>query len=113
MKFSVDHKGIAAMKREPFMHVAMQAAAETVAETIPALAPHRSGHYDASIDVRHMGFADARVRIYIRDFKWNWIEYGAGPSPVRGGRPFPARAPIRNAVITCGLRFVPGMRGIA
>ncbi|GAB3952548.1 hypothetical protein GCM10029976_090940 [Kribbella albertanoniae] len=113
MRFSVDHKGIAAMKREPFMHVSIQAAAEVVAETIPALAPHRSGHYDASIDAVHMGYADARARVYVRDFKWNWIEFGAGPSPVRGGRTFPARGPMRRACIVCGLRFVPAARGVA
>lgn len=113
MRFSVDRKGIALMKREPFMHVAITASAEVVAETIPAMAPRRSGHYDASIDVRHMGFADARARIYVRDFKWNWIEFGAGPSPVRGGRPFPARGPMRKAAVACGLRFVPSARGIA
>jgi hypothetical protein len=105
MKFRLDHKGIASIKRESSTHVYVQAVAEVVGATVPTMAPHRSGRYEASIDVVHMGYADARVRVYARDFKANWIEYGAGPSPVRGGHPFIARSPLRRAVLACGLRL--------
>jgi hypothetical protein len=111
MRFVLDHKGIAMLKREPQMHVYTQAVAEVVGATVPNIGPRRTGHYDASIDVVHMGYSDARVRVYVRDFKAFWIEYGAGPSPVRGGRPFVARAPLRTAVVINGLRFDDRYRG--
>lgn len=103
MKFRVDKKGVLALKREPQMHVFVNAVGNIVGDAVPAFAPRRTGHYDASVEPSHMGFADARCRVYARDFKAWWIEFGAGPSPVRGGRSFPAREPLRNAARALGL----------
>ena len=104
-RFVLDHKGIASLKREAQMHAFIGAVGAIVSDSAKAQAPRRKGFYEGSIEARMMGFADARCRVYARDFKANWIEDGAGPSPMRGGRPFRARHPLRNAAIATGLRF--------
>lgn len=104
-RFSLDRKGIRALARTPEMHAFMGATAQIVADAAAGLPPRRTGRYDAEIEGKAMGFASAKSRVYARDFKSHWIEYGAGPSPVRGGRPFRARHPLRNAVLITGLRY--------
>lgn len=111
-RFSVDRKGIAILKREPQMHAFIGRVSAQVGATAHAMSPHRSGHYDASIDTFSMAVRSvATGRVVARDFKAWWIEYGAGPSPVRGGRPFAPRAPLRKAVVAHGLRYVDKGRG--
>lgn len=111
MRHTVNKRGIKQLSYEPDMHMAMQQVAQAVASIVRATAPAHSGHYKASVSTQRMGFKWARSRVYVRDFKAYWIEYGAGPSPVRGGRPFPAHHTMRNAVISAGLRFDDRYRG--
>jgi hypothetical protein len=105
VKFRLDHKGIARLKHQRGVHAYVGAAAHVVADAVPNFSTRRTGRYEAAVDDRMMGFRDARARVYARDFKAHWMEYGAGPSPVRGGRPFRARHPLRNAVRSTGMRF--------
>lgn len=105
MRSNVNRKGIQQLAYEPQMHRAMGELGQAVATIIRATAPINSGHYKANIEVRTMSFKWARTRVYARDFKAYWIEYGAGPSPVRGGRPYPAHHTMQNAVIAAGLRW--------
>jgi hypothetical protein len=104
-RYKTDWKGIAALKRTPEMHAYIAAVGAMVADASHNFSTRDTGHYDAGIEPRMMGFRDARCRVYAHDFKSHWMEYGAGPSPVRGGRPFLARQPLRKAVLATGLRF--------
>lgn len=105
MRSNINQQGIRKLQMEPLMHAAMTASAEAVADVARATAPVHSGHYKSSIEARHMGYRYARARVYSRDFKAYWMEYGAGPSPVRGGHRFRARHVLRDATVAVGLRW--------
>jgi hypothetical protein len=105
MRHTINRRGIQRLQMEPKMHAAVTAYAEAVADTVRASAPANTGFFKASIEARHMAYRYARARVYSHDFKAYWIEYGAGPSPVRGNHPFRARHVFRDAVIACGLRW--------
>lgn len=111
MRSNVNRKGIALLQYEGQMHAAMTAYAEIAADTARSIAPKATGHFAASIEARHMGFKYARGRLYAHDFKAFWIEHGAGPSPVRGYRPFRARHVLEEAVRLTGMRFEQAYRG--
>lgn len=111
MRSNVNRKGVQMLAYKPEMHVAVTAWANIAADIAKAKAPKSSGHYAASIQARHMGYRYARARIYSRDFKAYWIEFGAGPSPVRHGRPFRARHVLSEAAIAAGLKFDPVVGG--
>jgi hypothetical protein len=107
MRASIDSRAVRDLAREPGTGQAVAAAAAQVAAAARTLAPVRTGAYQRSIAVlRRSGYA----YVTARDFKAGWIERGAGPSPVRGGRPFPARRVLERAVTGRGLRFKPSAR---
>src|SRR5262245_45849910 len=106
MRFKVDHKGIAALKREPQMHVYVNATAMVVADAVQAFAPTRKGFYRAGVEEAPTTAINASARVYARDFKAWWIEFGAKPNKVRP-RPFRGKHPMRHAVLAVGLRYVP------
>jgi hypothetical protein len=101
----VNQQNIRRLAQLPSIHAHLAVAGEEIAMAARARAPHRTGHYAASIQSRPLNTRAARTRVYARDFKWVWIEYGAGPSPVRKGRPFPAKHPMEFAVRAVGLRW--------
>lgn len=103
VRFSPDRLGIGLLKYQPEMHAFMAAIAMAAQGTAVAIAPRSSGHYNASIRSDSLRFADAMARVSASDFKAWWIEYGAGPSPVRHGRRFRERRTLRNATEAYGL----------
>lgn len=98
-------QSIAALDTLPGAHAYTKAVTEQLADTATQLAPARTTHYRSSISGRGMGYRHAIGRLQATDFKAHWIEFGAGPSPWRGGRPFIARMPMRRAVLVNGLRY--------
>ncbi len=108
MRHRITKKGIQQLNYEPQMHAAMQRTAAQVAATARSMAPKRTGTYAASIESRLMGYRWARARVYARDFKAHWMEHGAGASPVRGGRSFPAHNVLEQATKANGLRWEEG-----
>lgn len=101
----INRANIQRLAQLPTVHAHVAVAAEEIATAARAASPKRSGHFANSIEARPMGYRFARARVYARDFKWLWIEYGAGPSPVRGGRPFRAIHPLEKGVRATGLRW--------
>lgn len=66
--------------------------AREIVGTATIIAPKRTGHYVRGLSVvRRRARGDTSVYVAAKDFKSHWIEWGAGPSPVRNHRPFRAR----------------------
>lgn len=104
MKARLDPAGIRALARDPQLRRQAIAAAAEAARLARASAPRRTGHYAASIRaVPGTRPGDPPAFLTATDFKALWIERGAGPSPVRRGRPFPARHVLARAARAAGL----------
>jgi hypothetical protein len=72
--------------------------AREIVGTASTIAPKRTGHYMRALAVvRRRARGDTSVYVAAKDFKAHWIEWGAGPSPVRRGRPFLARHTLEIA----------------
>jgi hypothetical protein len=100
MRYELDSRAINALPRtQPGIRKHMFAVARQVQRTAIALAPKRTGHYVRGLKVVASRGADPVVRVVSTDFKGAWIEWGAGPSPRRGGRSFVARHPDRKSVV--------------
>lgn len=104
MRFRLDHAGIKQVAAMPVVRDYTDAAANAAAEIARSTAPVATGAYQRSIKAKRTGRRYAKARLSARDFKAWWIEYGAGPSPVRGGRTFPARHVLARSARAVGLR---------
>lgn len=104
-RFRVNKKGIAELKALPGVRAYTTAVADVGANVARAVSPIDTGQYRRSIGARQTGRKYARARVFARDFKAWWIEYGAGPSPVRGGRPFAARHTLATGIKATGVRY--------
>lgn len=86
-------------------------AARVIRQTKVFAGKQRTGHYKAGLKVERVNYPSPHLTVAATDFKSHWLEWGAGPSPYRGGRPFLARHPLERAMRASGLTFKASRRG--
>lgn len=115
MKSEISQKRVdAALKGTPGIRKHLNHVAREVHRTASVLAPKRTGHYLAGLEVvrRQSRGSEDSVFVAAQDFKSHWIEWGAGPSPeVHRFRPFRARHVLERATRAHVKKFKPSARG--
>lgn len=110
MKAQVDEEAVQRLLNQPTMERHFIKIGEQIRLFAVAMAPKRTLHYVRSIGVE-LRRKPLRVYVTAKDFKAHWIEWGAGPSPYRGWRPFIARHTLERATNAVGLRVRAAKRG--
>jgi hypothetical protein len=113
MRVDIDHSGIEQMSRDRGIATYLVGRGRTVQLIAKAIAPKRTLHYMSSIKVILQRRPSTVVFVAASDFKAHWIEWGAGPSPYRGWRPFHARRVLWRATVGAGLRPKRARKGEA
>lgn len=106
MRFEPDEEAVKTLGNDRHVIGYIREVASMVRATAYGLGPKRTGHYTRSIKVvirrKRPG---VEVYVVADDFKAHWIEWGAGPSPYRGWRPFRARHVLARSVRLHRLAF--------
>lgn len=115
-KIVLDERGIQQLDREPGLlkHLMEQGRVMQIFATqFGAADATRTGHYIRALRYYPKRRPGLVVYVVANDFKSHWIEWGAGPSPRRGGESFPARNILWRAARATGLRLRRAPKGEA
>lgn len=103
IRIDIDKRAVANLKNLPDVKEGQHTVALVIARLARLSAPRRQGHYVNGIEA-------LAASVVARDFKSHWIEFGAGPSPVRGGKPFPAHHTMQRAAEASPGKFTVSKR---
>lgn len=110
MRVDIDQGAISRLRDDRDVQWHFRRVGIHVMRNAKTIAPKRLGYYVESIGVR-LQRRPLVVYVYAADFKAHWIEWGAGPSPYRDGKPFRPRHTLQRALEMSGLRLVKARKG--